>query len=202
MSRPPARAVFLDKDGTLIDDVPYNVDPARITLAAGAAEGLSALDRAGYRLIVVSNQAGVARGLFPESALGPVRSRIEALLGAVGVPLAGFYVCPHHPAGVVPAYTLACHCRKPRPGMLRRAAREHGTDLVASWLVGDILDDVEAGRRAGCRTVLIDNGNETEWVLTADRQPHHRAGDLAEAARTILAADREAPRHALRETCP
>jgi histidinol-phosphate phosphatase family protein len=204
MSRPPTdRAVFLDKDGTLIDDVPYNVDPARIALAAGAAEGLRALHRGGYRLVVVSNQSGVARGLFPEAALGPVRDRIEELLDAFGVPLAGFYACPHHPAGTVPAFAVECPCRKPRPGMLRRAAEELGLDLNASWLIGDILDDVEAGRRAGCRTVLIDNGNETEWVLTAGRQPHGRAADLAEAARFILAADRAIPpRPALREAQP
>jgi histidinol-phosphate phosphatase family protein len=188
-----ARAVFLDKDGTLVEDVPYNVDPERIRLAPGAAEGLRELHAAGYRLVVVSNQSGVARGYFPEEALTAVENRLRELMAQSGVPLAGFYYCPHHPRGQVAAYAVACDCRKPQPGMLVRAAREQGIDLADSWLVGDILDDMEAGRRAGCRTVLIDNGHETEWVPGPDRWPHHVAADLAEAAAIITgrAAGRE-----------
>lgn len=180
-------AVFLDKDGTLIVDVPYNVAPERIRLTHGAVEGLQALHAAGYLLIVVSNQSGVARGFFQEEALGAVEKRVRALLAAAGVPLAGFCYCPHHPEGIVSRYAVPCHCRKPAPGMLSQAAREHGIDLARSWLVGDILHDVEAGRRAGCRTVLLDVGHETEWELTPDRVPHYTADDLTAAARVILA---------------
>jgi histidinol-phosphate phosphatase family protein len=179
------KAVFLDKDGTLIEDIPYNVDPQKIRLAPGAVEGLSALHQSGYELIVVSNQSGVARGLFPERALGEVERSLRRQLAAFGVPLAGFYYCPHHPQGIVEDYTIACPCRKPEPGMLRRAASDLGINLANSWMVGDILDDIEAGRRAGCRTVLLDNGNETEWRPGRMRRPHHRAADLAEAARLI-----------------
>lgn len=179
------RAVFLDKDGTLIEDVPYNVDPARIRLLPGAAEGLRALHRAGYLLIVVSNQSGVARGYFPETALVAVEERLRALLAAVGVPLAGFYYCPHHPDGVVPEYAVSCLCRKPSHGMLIRAGRDHDIDHSASWFVGDILDDIEAGHRAGCGAILIDNGGETLWELSPDRTPDHLAADLAQAARII-----------------
>lgn len=189
--RPPSsvllRAVFLDKDGTLVEDVPYNVDPARVRLTRGAAEGLRALHAAGYGLFVISNQSGVARGYFPEAALAAVEARVRELLHEAGVPLAGFYYCPHHPKGVVPAYAIACACRKPAPGLIERAAREHGLDLARSWFVGDILDDVQAGRAAGCRTVLLDTGHETEWRLTPERQPHHKAADLAEAAALIAA---------------
>ena len=181
-----ARAVFLDKDGTLVKNVPYNVDPAQVRLAPGAAEGLPRLHAAGYRLIVVSNQPGVAHGYFAEPALAAVEERIRTLLDELGVPLDGFFYCPHHPAGRVAPYRCACDCRKPAPGMLLAAARAHRIDLARSWLVGDILDDIEAGRRAGCRTVLIDNGNETEWVLAPLRQPHCRVVDLATAARHIL----------------
>jgi histidinol-phosphate phosphatase family protein len=182
------KAVFLDKDGTLIDDVPYNVDPARIRLARGAAEGVRLLQRAGFRLFVVSNQSGVARGMFPATALARVEARLRSLLAEVGVPVDGFYWCPHHPDGVVPRYAVACDCRKPAPGLLLQASRQHGVNLAASWLVGDILDDVEAGRRAGCRTVFLDIGIETEWVRTGLRIPHFRAGDLAEAATIITEA--------------
>jgi histidinol-phosphate phosphatase family protein len=145
----------------------------------------------GYALIVVSNQSGVAHGLFPERALRDVERSLRSQLAEFGVPLAGFYYCPHHPQGHVHGYAIACRCRKPAPGMLRRAAADLDIDLAESWMVGDILDDIEAGRRAGCRTVLIDNGNETEWRRGRRRRPHLRATDLAEAARFILTATRK-----------
>ncbi|WP_152053936.1 D-glycero-alpha-D-manno-heptose-1,7-bisphosphate 7-phosphatase [Tautonia marina] len=179
------RAVFLDKDGTVIENVPYNVDPSLIQLCEGAAEGLRLLAEAGYLLVVVSNQSGVARGYFPESAIGPVEARLRELLAEQGVALDGFRYCPHHPDGSVTAYAIACECRKPAPGMLSEAARTLDIELSRSWMVGDIADDVEAGRRAGCRTVLI--------VRTEDELPSPPpdviAGNLAEAARRILRAD-------------
>ncbi len=181
-----ARAVFLDKDGTLVRDVPYNVDPARMELMPGAAEGLRELQRAGYRLVVVSNQSGVARGYFGEEDLVAVRERLRQLLAEACVALDGFYYCPHHPQGRVAEYAIACACRKPAPGLLMRAAREQGLVLEQSWMIGDILDDVEAGRRAGCQTILIDNGNETEWVMSRLREPGYVARDLRQAAQLIL----------------
>jgi histidinol-phosphate phosphatase family protein len=180
------RAAFLDKDGTLVVDVPYNADPNKIVLMDGALDGLRALHEAGYLLIVVSNQSGVARGYFEEAALDAVEARLRALLDAAGIPLAGFYACPHHPDGLVTRYAVACECRKPAPGLLQRAADEHGIDLERSWLVGDILHDVEAGSRAGCRTILLANGHETEWDLRPGRHPDLLARDLTEAARLIL----------------
>src|SRR6478609_3356058 len=153
-NRPPIPAVFVDKDGTLINDVPYNVDPSLIELAPGAAEGAALLSAAGFALVVVSNQSGIARGLFPESAIAAVEARIRELLAECEVRLAGFYYCPHHPQGQVERYSMGCDCRKPAPGMLIRAAEELSLDLARSWMVGDILDDVEAGHRAGCRSIL------------------------------------------------
>lgn len=174
-------AIFFDKDGTLIDDVPYNVDPSRITLARGAAAGVRRLSRLGYRLLVVSNQPGVALGRFQAGALAAVEQRLVQLLQEQGAPLAGFYYCPH-------ALGDGCACRKPRPGMLLRAAAEHRLDLAASWMIGDILDDVEAGRRAGCRTILIDNGNETIWRRSPLRWPTCSARDLDAASQSVEAA--------------
>jgi histidinol-phosphate phosphatase family protein len=186
-------AVFLDKDGTLIEDVPFNVDPAHIRLAAGVAKGLPRLHAAGFRLIVISNQSGVALGRFAEEALAAVRDRLQQLLANLGVSLDGFFYCPHYPGGIVPRYAVVCACRKPEPGLILSAAREHGIALEHSWLVGDILDDVEAGRRAGCRTVLIDNGNETQWRRSPLRWPDLVAADMAEAARLITTDARSVP---------
>lgn len=180
------KAVFLDKDGTLVENLPYNVDPERIRLTRGALEGLAELHAAGYLLVVVSNQSGVARGFFPESALAGVERRLRGLLGEAGLRLAGFYYCPHHPEGKVAAYARECECRKPHPGLLVQAARDLELDLEACWMVGDILDDVEAGRRAGCRTVLLDNGGETEWITSPQRLPDWTVPDLAAAASAIL----------------
>jgi D-glycero-D-manno-heptose 1,7-bisphosphate phosphatase len=178
-------AVFLDKDGTLIRNVPNNVDPSKIKLSPGAW-GLKALSDAGYRLVVVSNQPGIALGYFSEGNLEEVGGKITGLLAALGVRLEGFYFCPHHPSGIIAAFSGRCLCRKPEPGLLLKAALDLGLDLASSWMIGDILDDVEAGRRAGCRTVLIDNGNETEWALSDWRMPQAVAVGLADAAAKIL----------------
>jgi D-glycero-D-manno-heptose 1,7-bisphosphate phosphatase len=182
------RAIFLDKDGTLIDDVPYNADPCRVSLCSGVGAALRLLSRLDYRLFVVSNQAGVAHGHFDEMALAGVQDRIDDLLFREQVTLAGYYFCPHHPKGHVAPYAVECLCRKPMPGMLIQAAREHDIDLHASWMMGDILHDVEAGNRAGCRTILIDSGNETEWRLGQHRMPTRVVADIYAAA-CIVARD-------------
>jgi D,D-heptose 1,7-bisphosphate phosphatase len=176
------KAIFLDKDGTLVDNLPYNVEPQRTTLCSGAGAALRLLARLGYRLFVISNQAGIAFGRFDESAMETVQDRLHELLEREQLALDGFYYCPHHPDGSVAAYACDCHCRKPMPGLLLQAARDHGIDLRSSWMIGDILHDVEAGNRAGCRTVLIDNGNETEWRLGPRRIPTRMAPDLYAAA--------------------
>jgi histidinol-phosphate phosphatase family protein len=183
------RAIFLDKDGTLVENIPYNIDPELIELSWHAASALQIFQQLGYALFVVTNQPGIAKGLFTESALEPVRLRLSEHLAQYGVILDGFYYCPHSPDGAISRYAIRCTCRKPMPGMLLQAARDHGIDLLHSWMIGDILHDVEAGRRAGCRTVLIDNGNETEWKSSELRTPHFTAPDLYVAAQLIAAED-------------
>jgi D-glycero-D-manno-heptose 1,7-bisphosphate phosphatase len=182
------RAVSLDKDGTIVEDVPYNADPRAVRLLTGVATGLRRLHQTGYRLIVVSNRSGVARGYFPVEALRAVEARLRRLVDEHGIPLGGFYWCPHHPNGIVREYAVACACRKPQPGLLERAAQDLGVSLPRSWMVGDVLDDVEAGRRAGCRTILIANGHESVWRITPDRVPDHVSVDLREAAQIIVGA--------------
>lgn len=179
-------AIFVDKDGTLIENLPYNVDPSRIVLRADAGPALARLQAAGFALVLVSNQPGVAEGRFAECALAAVWAEIRRQLAAHGVQLQAIYYCPHHPLGNHRLHARPCCCRKPRPGMLWRAAFEHGIDLDRSWLIGDILDDIEAGHAAGCRTVLLDVGSETEWRLSAPRQPEFVALSLAAAADCIL----------------
>ncbi|HEY0062310.1 MAG TPA: HAD family hydrolase [Telluria sp.] len=183
------KAVFLDKDGTLIDDVPFNADPRRMNLCSGAGAALRLLARLDYRFFVVSNQAGVALGKFSEADLALVQHRLSDLLFREQLHLDGFYYCPHHPEGKIAGYGVDCLCRKPMPGMLVRAARDNDIDLSASWMLGDILNDVEAGNRAGCRTVLVDCGNETEWRLGHYRLPTRVAPDIYSAAVMIAGVE-------------
>ena len=186
-------AIFLDKDGTLLDDVPFNVDPSLMRLAPGAREALQLLGKLPYRLFVVSNQAGVALGKFQWGALDAVHAQLQRMFVECGAYLSGAYWCPHHPHGSVARYSIECDCRKPAPGLLLSAASQHRLDLARSWFVGDILDDVEAGNRAGCRTVLLDNGHETEWLTGAHRVPTLRAPDLGQAVRAIMAEPEREP---------
>lgn len=183
------KTIFLDKDGTLVDDIPYNVDPQRIALSDGAGEALRIFSSLGYQLFVISNQSGIARGYFSEADLKPVEQKLADLFKNERVTLSGFYYCPHHPEGSVHNYAIECDCRKPSPGMLLQAAWEHDIELAASWMIGDILHDVEAGKRAGCRTILIDNGNETEWHTSIQRSPDFVVDDLLEAARIVAEQD-------------
>lgn len=186
------RALFLDRDGTLVHARHYPSRPEHLVLYDGIGDGLRSLQAAGFRLVLVTNQAGIARGYFTETDLDAMHQHLRRELAAVGVRLDAIYHCPHHVDGVVPALAVRCECRKPRPGMLRRAARELGLDLDRSWLVGDILDDVEAGRHAGCRTVLVDLGTERPPSVPL-RVPHYVARDTAHALAIILAREGLAP---------
>lgn len=184
-SLPLRKAVFIDKDGTLIPDVPYNVNPQYITLAEGVVAGLKMLSQKGFLFIIISNQAGVAHGYFHIDALEGVKEKVSQLLAQENIPLAGFYFCPHHSKAEVEEYKVDCECRKPKPGMILQAAKDFNIDLSKSWMIGDILNDVEAGNAAGCRSILIDNGGETEWILTKERTPDRTVKNFKEAAEWI-----------------
>lgn len=176
------KAVFLDKDGTLVRDVPYNTDPDAVELMPGVLDGLQQLQRRGFVLFVVSNQGGIGEGRLDEAQLDAVWQRTERLLAAGGVRIEAFYYCPHA-AG--PGGQPVCSCRKPRPGLLWRAAVEHQIDLYNSWMVGDILDDVEAGHGAGCRSAMVDNGGETEWEYGFSRVPDVIGHDFTAVVRLM-----------------
>lgn len=149
------RAVFLDRDGVVVDDPGYLSDPAALRLLPGVGEAIAALRAAGWRVVLVTNQSGVARGYFSEARLAEIHARLGELLARAGAALDAVYYCPHHPEAEVVAYRRACDCRKPAPGLLQAAARDLGLDLAECWMIGDRAADVAAGRAAGCRTILV-----------------------------------------------
>lgn len=178
------RAVFLDRDQTLIHDPGYLADPAAVRLLPGVGAGLRRMAAAGYKLVVVTNQAAIARGLLTEAGLAEIHARLRALLRAEGVELDAIYYCPYHPEGTVAPYNAEHPERKPSPGMLLRAARELDLDLAQSWMVGDAPRDVEAGRRAGCRTILV--AQRSSEPAPDEPQPDFVADTFEAAAAHVL----------------
>jgi len=189
MRRP---ALFLDRDGTLVYPRHYPSRPEELCLYDGVGEALRTFQEAGFRLVVVTNQAGIARGYFKEDDLWRMHTYLAKELAKSGVHLDAIYYCPHHPEGVIPELAVVCDCRKPQPGMLLRAARDLALNLPHSWFVGDILDDIEAGNRAGCRTVLVDLGTEKPPASLA-RRPDFIARNTIHALRIIAASEHLGP---------
>jgi D-glycero-D-manno-heptose 1,7-bisphosphate phosphatase len=156
----PRPAAFIDRDGVINEERDYAWRTEDFHLLPGAVAGLQRLQAAGFALVVVTNQAGIGRGYYTEGDFAHLTAHMRALLADQGVALAGVYHCPHHPSAGLGAYRQDCDCRKPRPGMLLRAAQELGLDLPRSVLVGDKLSDIEAGRAAGVRhAVLVTSGH-------------------------------------------
>lgn len=186
------KAVFLDNDGTLIPQNTYNVEGNSVSLNEGLVEGLQLLQSFGYLLVIITNQSGLAHGLYTVEHLNRVSNMIRTMCSKIGIYLDGFYYCPHHPNASIPGYKAECNCRKPQPGLLLKAAGEMDIDLSSSWMVGDLLNDMEAGNRAGCKTILINNGNKTELNADSERVAEYEAKDLAEAARYILSVNNRA----------
>ena len=182
------RALFLDRDGTLVHPRHYPSRPADLLLYDGIGPHLRILQEGGLRLVLITNQSGLARGLFTTHDLDLMHAHLAAELARFGVRLDAIYYCPHHVDGTVPDLAVACDCRKPRPGMPRRAAADLGLDLARSWFVGDVLDDVEAGNSAGCRTVLVDLGTEAP-PRTSARRPDYVARDTRHALRIVAARE-------------
>jgi D-glycero-D-manno-heptose 1,7-bisphosphate phosphatase len=174
------RAVFLDRDGTIIEDTGYVADPAAVRLLPGAAGAIARLNQAGLPVIVVTNQSGIARGLFDEAGYAATVRRLDELLAAAGARLDGRYHCPHHPN-----FTGPCECRKPGLLLYRRAAADHGLDLARSWWVGDRLHDVLPAERLDGRGLLVGQPAADELSNSAvGRFPVVR--DLTAAVEIIL----------------
>ena len=187
------RALFLDRDGTLVYPVHYPTRPEQLRLYRDLGPQLRVLQHMGFLMVVITNQSGLARGYFSAEELDRMHEHLRTQLLDLGVKLAGIYHCPHHPEGTVPEFALECECRKPAPGMLLRAAQDLDIELSRSWLIGDILDDIEAGKRAGCRTVLVDLETEPapECAL---RQPDFVACSTRHALQIIHTVETLSPR--------
>jgi D-glycero-D-manno-heptose 1,7-bisphosphate phosphatase len=191
------RAVFLDRDGTVAEEVGYVNHASRIRLLPGSAAAVRQVREAGFLAVVVTNQAGVARDYFEEFVVQQANQRLMELLEQEGATLDGIYYCPHHPREGVPPYRQDCQCRKPRAGMLLQAAEDLGIDLTRSYMVGDGLVDVGAARAAGAVPVLVLTGygrghlehRRSRWTM----EPEHIAEDLSAAVQWILGRERREP---------
>ncbi|MEX1140454.1 MAG: HAD family hydrolase [Bacteroidota bacterium] len=175
--------LFLDRDGTINVERGYLADPQAVELLPGAASAIRAANEFGLPVIIITNQAGVARGFHSEAAVVSVNERLKQLLGEQGARIDAIYYCPHHPEAENPPYRIVCNCRKPKTGMLTMAEKSLGINLASSFVVGDKCSDIETGKNAGCRTVLVLTGygrTEVEQCKGKD-SPDHVAENLFEA---------------------
>jgi D-glycero-D-manno-heptose 1,7-bisphosphate phosphatase len=173
------RYVLLDRDGTMIVERNYLSDPDQVELIPGAAEGLRSLSRLGLGLLIVTNQSGIGRGYFDEARLAAIHDRMCGMLADQGVALDGIYVCPHTPEN-------GCACRKPRTGLVTKAAALHGFEPGEAFVVGDKASDIALGRRIGACTLLVRTGYGAQYEVTAESpRPDYVVDDLFEAARII-----------------
>jgi len=186
----PRRAVFIDRDGTLSEEVGYINHVSRFRMLPRSAEAIKKLNEAGVAAVVITNQAGVARGYFPEERILEVHRRMEELLAADGAKLDGIYYCPHHPTAGEPPYRADCDCRKPRPGLLLRAAGDLNLHIPSSYMIGDKFSDVELAQTAGCKGILVLTGyGRGEWEYLRENAapaPDFVAEDLLDAVQWIL----------------
>ncbi|MBU4074344.1 MAG: HAD family hydrolase [Proteobacteria bacterium] len=172
-------AVFLDRDGTINEEVGYLDRIEKLRLIPGAAEAIRLINKSGMKAVVVTNQSGVARGMFDEGFVHQVNTRLREMLRAEGAFLDGIYFCPHHPTEGRGNYLMSCDCRKPSPGLLLRAEEELRLDLAHSCVIGDTLKDIEAGGRAGAQGILVRTGygEEAAAELGSDEEPR-KNGDM------------------------
>ena len=178
------RAVFMDRDGTINEEVGYLSRMDQLKIYPHAAEAIRLINASDMKAVVTSNQSGIARGYFTEEFVRSVHDRINELLQAEGARVDGFYFCPHHPVYGIGIYKQDCECRKPKPGLLLRAAAEMNIDLMNSYMIGDMLKDIEAGKKAGARGILVKTGYGVNIVRTD--MPAYIAEDILDAVHWIL----------------
>lgn len=185
MSKAISRAVFLDRDGTINEEVDHLHDVRDLRILPGVAEAVQILNKRGYRVIVITNQSVVAKGIATTRTVADIHGAIKTHLAKSGAMIDAFYFCPHHPEGSVEEYAIACDCRKPKTGMITRAADDFNIDLAKSFLVGDTTGDILTGNRAGVKTVLVKTGYAGRDGLH-DAIPDFVADDLMAATEYIL----------------
>lgn len=187
MSHP---AVFLDRDGTLLEEAGYLDRLERLVFFPYSIDAVRLLNRAGYAVVIVTNQAGIARGIFKESFVAEAHRHVAARLAAGGARIDAFYYCPHHPEAVIAEYKQRCDCRKPQSGLFTRAATEHNLALDRSFVVGDRWHDLEAGQRVGARGILVRTGygKTEEASAAAHPTPSAIVDNMIEAVSWILRA--------------
>ncbi|HSS21163.1 MAG TPA: HAD family hydrolase [Pyrinomonadaceae bacterium] len=187
----PRRAVFIDRDGTLSEEVGYINHPSRFRLFPFAAQAINHLHENGWLAILITNQAGVARGYFSEDMIKTVHARMQQALENDGAKLDGIYYCAHHPSVGEPPYRFDCDCRKPKPGLISQAARDLNVDLEKSWMIGDRYSDVELARNAQLKSMFVMSGyGRGEWEHQKKNWKEHPdlvAEDLLEAVQLIVA---------------
>lgn len=185
----PARAVFLDRDGTLLEEANYLDRIERLVFYPFTVDAVRLLNRAGFAVVVITNQAGIARGIVKESFVADAHAHIAARLARGGARIDAFYYCPHHPDAVVPEYRQACDCRKPGSALFTRAAKDLDLDLERSFAVGDRWHDIDAGQRVGARGVLVRTGyGGAEEASAAAHHPAAIVDNLIAAVSWILHA--------------
>jgi len=184
------RAVFLDRDGTLIKERDFISSTRQVKFIKGITTPLKQLRQAGYKLVIITNQSGVARGIFSETTLRRINQYIRDKLRKDGIIISRIYYCPHHPDGIIAKYRRKCDCRKPAPGMLHRARRELGVNLKKSWVIGDDRRDIICGKKVGAKTILVltGKGRKTRRTLKPDehRMIDFIAPDINAASEWIL----------------
>jgi len=183
-----SKAVFVDRDRTLMEDPGYISDPSAVKLLPGVELAIKSFQQAGFKTVVVTNQSGVARGLLTEETLEKIHAELRRQLAEKGAHLDAIYYCPYHPEGTVDNYAVDSDLRKPKPGMLLKAAKELDIDLRASWMVGDSPRDIEAGQRAGCRTVRVRTRSQPAGTQEEHEavQADYTVRNLVDAAKVIL----------------
>ncbi len=189
------KAVFLDRDGTVNEEVGYLIDLGKLRLIEGAGTAIRRLNDAGFKVVLVTNQSGVARGYFPEALVHEAHERLDDMLRRFGARIDAVYYCPHHPTAGNSEYTRDCDCRKPRTGLIDRAAQDLSIDRNHSYMVGDKWSDVELGQRAGVHAILVrsgfapdDPGNKRPHQLV---DPDFFAHTIVEAVDWIIGREQE-----------
>ena len=191
----PNKAIFLDRDDTVIEDPGYINNPDLVKLLEGVPESLIELKALGYKLIIASNQSGVARGIVTEKVLAQIHDRLKQMLTEKGAQLDRIYYCPYHPDAVVPKYRKESDLRKPNPGMLLAAAKDMDIDLTQSWFIGNSSRDTEAGSRVGCKTILIEQPARQEQPKLGQPKPDYQAVNIKEAVNIIKKHLRSSAEH-------